>query len=457
MIYLIFLCVGCIIGWGAFVLPGTLFLSQIGLVNSIVGIAIGAFFVSIIGLSYSFLIVKFKKRGGAFLFTLKTLGRTHAFICGWFLVLAYLAIIPLNATALSIVASAFDFSFEQFFIDIVYTFSKIFDIYVLAQSAIQFTTQTVPLYEIFGIKIHASELLVSIVAIIVVAFINLAQIKIAFWFQAIITTVLILSVLFFAICAFNNDITIINLSAFFAVPISIVAILKVLAITPWAFVGFDCGVQIIEKINITSKAFKIFTMLSIFIGFLLYITLIIVCASGISPDELANSSWAMKDATFNLGGGYATKILAFGVFVAVISGLNGFFITTKELLFSMSENKVLPKYFSNNKRATFFIAFISCIAPFFGRESLMYIVDMSSIGIVIAFLYVSIVCFKFEDSNKLLAVFSTILSIFFIALLFLPFSPSVLKIPSLIALVVWTSAGIIFYFVKKNSYNIKYR
>lgn len=100
---LICLAVGSIIGWGAFILPGDLFLSKIGLINSITGLIVGALIVVIIEKNYSYLIKKIPFSGGEFLFTKEILGDKHSFICGWFLSLAYICIVPLNATAIALI------------------------------------------------------------------------------------------------------------------------------------------------------------------------------------------------------------------------------------------------------------------------------------------------------------------------------------------------------------------
>lgn len=107
---IIFLCVGCIVGWGAFVLPQDLFLSRIGLSESIIGLFLGGVAICVIASNYAFLLTSLRKSGGEFYFTLEVLGRTHGFICGWFLSLAYLCIIPLNATALNIMCNSLGLS-----------------------------------------------------------------------------------------------------------------------------------------------------------------------------------------------------------------------------------------------------------------------------------------------------------------------------------------------------------
>jgi len=96
------LALGSIIGWRAFVMPGNLFLKTAGPLGTAIGMMIGAFIMIIIALSYGYLVQKFPVAGGEFVFAFKGFGRTHAFICAWFLGLSYLSIVPLNATVLGL-------------------------------------------------------------------------------------------------------------------------------------------------------------------------------------------------------------------------------------------------------------------------------------------------------------------------------------------------------------------
>ena len=97
------LALGSIIGWGAFVMPGNLFLQTAGPLGTAIGMIIGALIMIIIALSYGYMVQKFPVAGGEFAFSFKGFGRNHAFICAWFLGLSYLAIVPLNATALGLI------------------------------------------------------------------------------------------------------------------------------------------------------------------------------------------------------------------------------------------------------------------------------------------------------------------------------------------------------------------
>ena len=46
---------GCIVGWGAFVMPGTTFLPMAGGVGTAVGMIIGAFAILLIAINYSYM------------------------------------------------------------------------------------------------------------------------------------------------------------------------------------------------------------------------------------------------------------------------------------------------------------------------------------------------------------------------------------------------------------------
>ena len=79
------LALGSIIGWGAFVMPGTTFLPKSGTLGSAIGLAIGALIMITIALNYGYMVQKYPVAGGEYTFTKKTFGHKNAYICGWFL------------------------------------------------------------------------------------------------------------------------------------------------------------------------------------------------------------------------------------------------------------------------------------------------------------------------------------------------------------------------------------
>ncbi len=111
------LAFGCSVGWGAFVMPGNTFLPLAGPAGSAAGLALGALVILIIAANYHYLMNRYPDAGGTYIYTRKSFGYDHGFLCAWFLVLTYIAIIWANATALPLIARtllgrAFQFGFH---------------------------------------------------------------------------------------------------------------------------------------------------------------------------------------------------------------------------------------------------------------------------------------------------------------------------------------------------------
>ena len=96
------LALGCILGWGCFVLPGIRFLPQAGPVAACIGFLIGGGLLGFVALSYGKMIESYPVAGGEFAYAYAGFGPTAAFVCGWALVLGYTCIIALNATAIAL-------------------------------------------------------------------------------------------------------------------------------------------------------------------------------------------------------------------------------------------------------------------------------------------------------------------------------------------------------------------
>ncbi|MBQ6490918.1 MAG: APC family permease, partial [Atopobiaceae bacterium] len=95
---------GCIIGWGAFVMPGTTFLPVAGPGGTMIAMAASAAIMLVIGHNYAYLMNRHPGTGGVYSYTKEAFGRDHAFLCSWFLSLSYISIVFLNATALFVVS-----------------------------------------------------------------------------------------------------------------------------------------------------------------------------------------------------------------------------------------------------------------------------------------------------------------------------------------------------------------
>ena len=183
------LALGAIIGWGCFVMPGTSFLPKAGPMGSIIGLMTGAIIICIICISYGYLIQKFPLSGGEFVYADASFGKKHAFICGWFIVLAYWSLIPLNSTALAMI-TRYIFPGAPFSVGYLYT--------------------------IAGWDIYVGEILLAYAFIIGLGIVNIKGVKSAGWFQTLVAVALFGSVLFALIAVLMTKPDFANLQPYFA-------------------------------------------------------------------------------------------------------------------------------------------------------------------------------------------------------------------------------------------------
>ena len=95
---------GYAVGWGAFVLPGTMFLPNAGPAGTMIGFLIGTVAVIVLAFNFHKVATCIGGSGGTYGFITKVFGQNHGFLMGWFLFLTYMAILWANATALVLLA-----------------------------------------------------------------------------------------------------------------------------------------------------------------------------------------------------------------------------------------------------------------------------------------------------------------------------------------------------------------
>ena len=86
----------------------------------------------------------------------------------------------------------------------------------------------------------------------------------------------------------------------------------------------------------------------------------------------------------SLGTGGVT-VLSVAVAMAIFTGINGFFMASSRLLFSMGRARLLPAWFGaidpargTPRNALLFTGAVSLLAPWFGREAIVWVVDMAA-------------------------------------------------------------------------------
>ena len=445
------LAFGCIIGWSAFVLPGTSFLKNAGTLGTAIGMFVAALIMIIISVNYNYMINKYPVAGGEFVYSNKAFGKTGGFVCSWFLGLSYLALVPLNASGLALIVRT------------------------LFGDALQFGFS----YRLAGYDVYLGEILLAVIAIVLFGILCIRGVKFTGVFQTVITALLAGGVLVVGLAAiFSSKTSASNLLPLFSPDKAPIAgIIGVLAIAPYAFVGFDTIPQSAEEFNFSPKKTMGILVIAIFFGASVYVGLNTIAAS-VLPEgynnwtdyigNLDNLSGLVATPTF-----YAAKellgvpgIVAIGlaVLAALTSGVVGFYMATSRLLYSVSREGMLPEWFGkiNEKyktpaNAIVFVMLVSLVAAFFGRNTLVWVVDMSSLGAAIGYGFTSAAAFKFALKDKKIGVMitgiiGTLFAIVCAVILLVPIKGlncSLGKEPY-ICLLVWVVMGIGFFVYMRN-------
>ncbi len=434
------LALGTIIGWGCFILPGD-YLAWSGPLGAFLGMIAGAGIMLFIAKAYGFLMRKHPVAGGAFAFSYMGFGREHAFICGWFLVLTYLSIIPLNATALPIPVNFF-----------------LADALHLGY-----------LYTVAGWEVHLAEVTLGCTTILVFGYLNIRGVRSAGGTQLWMVLLMVGSVVLMAIGSLvDPDVTIEHLKPLFAPGKSVwTSILLVLVLSPWAYMGFDTIPQAAEEIGFPARKATGLMFAAILLACVMYVVVIFSTALAFPWAELVYPRvppWATGASIRESMGGFGVTVLMLGVVMGIFTGINGFFIATSRLLFCMARARVLPSWFGEihpeyktPRNAILFIMLVSFLAPWFGREAILWIVNMSALGMALGYGYTSFAAARLShgtEEHKNCWVFRAggVFSISVVALLTLPQSPASLAIPSWIALGAWTLLGATFYLGRAREY-----
>jgi len=431
------LALGAMIGFGCFVLPGNSFLPEAGPLGTALGLAIGAAMVMVISVNFSYLIRRMPRSGGSFLYAAALFGKNHGFILGWFLILTYWSLVPLNATALGLIGrNLFPGILQKGF-----------------------------LYSIAGFEVYMGEIAVALFFIIAVALVNLRGASSAGWTQTAITFGLLGSVLLVAAGVVFSAPDWSNLTpAFPEGKGAFASIFAIVAMTPWAFVGFDCIPQAAEEFSFPPRRALIIMLSSIGIAALMYIVVNTATAVVFPWQQVLSEDWATGAAVKAVLGGFGLAFVGIAMLCAVLSGMNAFLLSASRLCYAMSNADAIPAWFGKvdpktkvPRNALLLLMVLSLAAPFLGRQVINWVVDMTSVGASLSFAYACAAALKLarKDGDKKAVTIGAVglaLSIFFLGLLLIPGAPGFLSTPSLWALVIWLVLGIVLYAVSRKRY-----
>lgn len=455
---------GCIIGWGSFINPGKKFLPNSGVAGTAIAMLLGALVMIIIAFSYAYMVPKYPKAGGEFTFAKNCFGKNAAFLCGWFLVVAYLTNVPMNSTAIGLIVDGIDGSAD----------------------ILKFGWH----YQIAGFDVWMGETLLASFILVLLGVLNILGVKKAGFIQMLLASML-------AICAFTLCVagvisskakginmqpiwgfdkyaaieagtTVENIGEY-ANKNVLAAILATFAIAPWAYVGFDTIPQAAEEFKFSYKKVMRIMCVAIIFGCFVYTSNNTVAAAALDnwPERVMAGEWVLLVAAEELLGTFGKVLIGLGVSCAVLSGMMGFYLASSRLMYSMSREGYLPEWLGKiderhqtPKNAMVFCILISLSGPILGREALGWFVDMSAIGASIGYFFTAastLVRMKKDGDGslklKVLAIVGLGFSVMFMVLQLIPI-PGLKGVhfgkESYIMLIIWILIGIVFYIKQRH-------
>ncbi len=457
---------GCVIGWGSFINPGKKFLTNSGVAGTAIAMILGALVMIIIAFSYAYMVPKYPKAGGEFTFTKMCFGKNMAFICGWFLVVAYLTNVPMNSTAIGLIVDGLDGTAD----------------------ILKFGFH----YNIAGFGIYMGEMLLAAFILILFGYLNIIGVQKAAFVQTILSTLLVVCVFtlfvsalvsskakainmqpiwgFDKAAAIAANATTENINEFAHAGTAgiLSAILATFAIAPWAYVGFDAIPQAAEEFNFSFKKVSFIMIIAIVFGCFVYVSNNTVAAAALEnwPDRVMAGEWVVLVAATELLGNFGKLLVGVGVSCAVLSGIMGFYLASSRLMYSMSRDGYLPEWFGRvdpkygtPKNAMIFCIAVSLSGPILGREALGWFVDMSAIGASIGYFFTAaatlVTARRDGDGTTFLKAMATtgvVFSVIFMILQLIPI-PGLSGVhfgkESYIMLIIWVAIGVLFYAMQR--------
>ena len=430
---------GCIIGWGAFMMPGTTFLPVGGPLGTLLAVPFMVLSMLVIGANFFFLMRRRPGTGGVYAYTKEAFGRDHAFLCAWFLSLSYLTILFMNATSL--------------FLVIRMVFGRRLQIGYYA-------------YNIAGNYIFMGEVGASIVALAVIALLFINAKPFLQRVQTILAVVMLVGVVIVAAFCLPR-INLESLGDGFGIrgvsrPF---AVFTIVMLAPWAFVGFE--VISLETAHFDFKIHRSRWILlaAILLSGLVYAALALVGVSSV-PDGYASWQAYIADLgqldgvasvpTFNAArsvmGSGGMLIMAVAALAAILTGMIAAYRAITRVLSTMAEDRILSQKFEGTTYSILFIMLVSIVISIFGRSTLQCFMELTSLGAIIGFGYTSASAWRLakQTGNRkfvVLGIAGVVISVAFVVAQLVPRLTAIEMMGSsaYLLLSLWCLLGFMFY------------
>ncbi len=356
---------GAMIGFGWIVLTGG-FLQDAGTLGSALAFVVGGAIMALVGLTYAELVSAMPQAGGEHNYVLRGMGSRSAFVCSWSLVLGYVSVVAFEAVALpqTVLFLAPDMLAGQ-------------------------------LWTVAGYDVYATWVAVGVAGAVVITGLNYVGVRPAAVFQTIAVAFLLVVAALLLFGSFIGGESA-NMRPLFNGGVG--GIIAVLVAVPFLFVGFDVIPQSAEEINLPFKQIGKLVVISVLAATAFYILVMLTVGSSLPTDALAESDLSAADGMAALWGSETMgNVLVVGGIAGILTSWNGFMLGASRLLYAMAASGMVPRWFGRlhpkfrtPSNSVLFIGALSVVAPLFGRQMLVWLVDAGGFVIVVAFFFVTV-------------------------------------------------------------------
>ena len=439
---------GYAVGWGAFVMPGSEFLPKAGPLGTLLGVAAGALAMAVIGWNYHRMAADAPGPGGAYAYAQKAFGADCGYLTAWSLMLAYMAILWANATALVLLVR--------------YLFGDV----------LQFGWHDT----LAGFDIYLGEVLLSVGVMVVAGCVCFWRRRLAGRVQAALALFMLagVSAVFFVALSRHAGGLATTAPAFAPNGTRPFAqVLRILAMMPWAFVGFEAVSHSSGEFAFASKRLWRVLAAAVLASAAMYAMLALLPVLA-HPDAFATwtdyirgrgglegldamPTFAAAKSVLGRGG---VSLLGGTMFAGIFTGMIAAVVTMSRLLQALAADGIFPKWawigrLDRNgvpRNAVLFVVGVSLAIPFFGRTVIGWPVEVSSIGAAVAYCVTSAAAFKLarREGDRLTQATGAVgvaMSVVFCLLLLVPnyLSGSALSAESYLVLALWCIGGFALY------------
>ncbi|XVH30271.1 APC family permease [Haloferacaceae archaeon DSL9] len=426
------LAFGAMIGWGWIIQTGY-WINEAGALGSILAFVLGGVLVAVVGLIYGELASAMPVVGGEHAYSLRALGPLGSFVCTWAIIFGYVSVVAFEAVALP---SAMAFLIPNF--------------------------DQLALWSVAGEPVYLTWIAVGVIGSVGMTYLNYIGIRPAAQVQLVFTVVIALAGLALVAGALTNGqpTTDAAISSAGAAGIFAVAIM-----TPFMFVGFDVIPQTAEEANVDSKHLGVLLLGSVLCAALFYMTVIWAAGRALPGAELVESPLPAAEAMAVLFDSVTVgQIMALAGIAGILTSWNAFIMGGSRAVFALAESGMLPgrlakvhPEYGTPSNAVLLVGGSAVLAPLFGEQMLVWIVNAGGLGIVLAWfvVVVSFLVLRYREpeldrplklpAGYVIGAFGLLITGFFVTL-YLPGGQSALAWPYEWVIVgAWTILGVAMF------------